>query len=113
MPSQSTLDPSISSTNFGQSGDEIALTDDCFARATEDPETGHQRYFVSYCNHGNDSGQMRDPFSQWHTPNRDIPAIGKKLYSLREVTKEAFDLYLDFLKTGMEAARRNAQRVAT
>lgn len=112
MRSQSILDPSIPSTNYGADGNEIDLTDDCFARVTEDPSTGHQRYFVSYCNWGEDKGQMRNPFSQWYEKNREITAIGKMLYSLQEVTKEGFELYLDFLKTGLETARRNAQRVA-
>ena len=114
MRNQFTAEEDMTRTNYSRDGVEIVDSTDPFAQVTSDVETGSKRYYVSYSTYGVESNRMRNPHSQFQPDqrNREVPSTGRKMFELREVSAESFELYTEFLKTSNEAALRNAERVA-
>lgn len=91
--------PSPVVIGYGERGQEVAADDlKCVAKRSFDPSTKTTRFLVK---RGND-GSFYDP---------NLTMFSRKSpYYFRAVGKEAFELYLKFLKTGNAAYVRCAER---
>lgn len=83
----------------------------CVARVSIHEKTGLEKYEVRVCTRGLDTGLFYNPATHHHDDLiRFDSHTGKMRFSWREVGKEAFENYVDFLKTGNAALLRLAQR---
>jgi hypothetical protein len=84
----------------------------CLAKWVKQLATGTTRYFVKFSNVGPTAGTMVDPAEETDMVRRgDWTASGR--FSFRSVTRLAFDLYVNFLKTGNRAYLHQAGREVT
>lgn len=97
---------------YGFTGDEVTETDkNAVAKSLFFEDTKTSKFFVKVCSHGPESGLFFNP--QVHhkeTLYKFDNDKGRDRFSYRAVNKEAFDLYVKFLKTGNVSLLRNAQR---
>lgn len=104
----------VSTVAYGTSGAEVESTSaGALAKATTDNETGNARYWLKYATGGPDAGHLYNPQSPTFNAGqarRFRPESGRAQYEFRRVTKESFDLYLRFLRTGNLANLRQAER---
>lgn len=87
---------------------------EAYSRQVKNVTTGGFRYYVSHVTSGVEANRMRNDTSQFqpHTENVEVSHSGRMMYELKEVSKEAFVLYHDFLVSGNINCLRNAERVA-
>ena len=83
----------------------------CVARVATHEKTGLEKYEVRVCTRGLDTGLFFNPQTHSHDELiRFDSHTGKMRFAWREVSKAAFDSYVEFLKTGNSALLRMAQR---
>lgn len=108
--------PSLSAgqvEEIGYGADGLIVNDtnapSCLAKQVKQMDTNTTRYFVKFSNVGPTAGNMLDPNEETDLTRRgDWTANGR--FSYRPVVKAAYDLYLQFLKTGNKAYYRQAAR---
>jgi hypothetical protein len=82
----------------------------CLCKTVKDLDTGTRQHFVKFSVAGHTAGSMVDPEEENDLARRgDWSAAGR--FRFRAVPKEAFDLYLNFVKTGNRAYLRQAGRL--
>lgn len=102
----------LSRCGYDPSGDIIAPEANlCVARKAIDPQSGKGRYWVRFRATGGDAGHMFNPLSD----DRERlasgrPHAGREPWPFREVGRQAFDYYLEFLTTTNLSFLRRAER---
>lgn len=74
-----------------------------------------EAFFVKFAVEGPDRGHMLNPYSIYFREGDDVrieARRGSMRYEFKRVTKEAFELYLKFLKTKTTSYRTAAERLA-
>lgn len=106
------LEASLERVGYDTTGDIIEPDDNrCVARKITNPATGKSRFFVRYVIAGRRSGHMFDKDKddvELLKSNR--PRQGQSPYQFKEVLRQAFDYYMEFLSTGNNAFVRRAER---
>jgi hypothetical protein len=95
------------------SGEEVGHDSrDCVAKTISTAKTNIVKYYVRRCYRGIHAGLFFNP--QSHDKSelcREEGHLGKRRFEFSEVTKQSFDAYVSFLKSGNTSFLRLAQRV--
>lgn len=114
---RATIQPVISYDLYTFLGDHDYLDDDDFPRTDEDSTKvlakirkgiSNTKYFIKVGSHG----QIFNPIGMYSEgkQNKFMSKIGKLEFAFREVNKNVFETYINFLKTKNIAWLNNAQR---
>lgn len=107
-----TFEAQLERVGYDPSGDVINPDDNlCLARKATSPATGKTRFFVRHVISGRRSGHMFDK----NQDDLDLlksnrPRQGQPPYQFKEVSRQAFDYYVEFLTTSNNSFLRRAER---
>jgi hypothetical protein len=100
---------------YGLHGKEVAVNlDKCFAKEITGG-TGVTRFYIRVGTVGLEKNKFIDPNGLFYNAGDEQKfesTRGERRYEFRQVNKEAFELYINFLKTGNQVWLRNAQRLS-
>jgi hypothetical protein len=104
---------SSSGGGIGVGGEAIDCDDrECVAKTISTARTNITKYYIRRCYRGIDAGLFFNPQNHAKSElSREEGHLGKRRFEFAEVTKQSFDAYVSFLKSGNTSLLRMAQRV--
>ena len=84
----------------------------CVAKTSKTEPSNLERYFVRVCTDGPDNGFLYNPMVHPQSDLKRFDAFkGRKRFDFKSVSKECYDMYIEFLKNKNPSLLRNAERM--